>query len=333
MGKKRPIDKIKQNLSKNMILYTLIVIIGGVISGYFIDLKFLSRLIIPIVFIMIYPMMVNLSISSLKKIRGSQKPLIEALILNFIYAPLFMWFLTSVFISDPKIKLTLMMLSIAPASSMGLGYIGLAEGHMLSGAIIVAFAFLASIIVYPFLGHYFALGANIPVPLSLILKNLLFILVLPLMLGIITREYIERRHGQEKFMGTKSYFSTITLSFLYILIFVIFASKAHLIIKNYIDILLLLPIAIIFYGITILFTLLMNKRLLAFEYGHHQSVVFTSVSKNIALTIAILVSVFGKEGQYLAVFPAIMSLFQAPFLMIYLKFSNRIKRWFGDEPS
>ena len=322
------IHKIKNKLSKNMIWYTLAVITGGVFLGHFFNLKFLSKFIIPIVFTMIYPMMVNLSLSSLRKIRGSAKPLIEALILNFIYAPLFMWFLTSIFVPNPEIKLALMMLSIAPASSMGLGYIGLAEGHMLSGAIIVAFAFLASIFVYPFLGHYFALGANIPVPLSLILKNLLIILVLPLLLGIITREYIEKKHGKEKFAKVKAYFSTTTLLFLYILIFVIFASKANLILKNYVDIFLLLPVAIFFYGVTVLFTLWMNKQVFSFEYGHHQSVVFTSVSKNVALTIAILVSVFGKKGQYLAVFPAIMSLFQAPFLMIYLKFSHRIKHWF-----
>ena len=156
-----------------MILYTLLVIVLGILSGHYLKLKKLSNLIIPVVFIMIFPMMVNLSLSSLKRIKGSTKPLIEAIIINFIFSPLLMWFLTSIFISDPKIKLALMLLSIAPASSMGLGYIGLAEGHMLTGAIIVAFAFLISIFVYPFAGHYFALGANIPIPITMILKNLL----------------------------------------------------------------------------------------------------------------------------------------------------------------
>ncbi len=322
------INKVKNNLSKNMIWYTLGVIIGGVVLGHFFNLKFLSSFIIPVVFLMIYPMMVNLSLSSLKNIRGSSKPLFEGLVLNFVYAPLFMWLLTSIFIPDPKIKLALMMLSIAPASSMGLGYIGLAEGHLLSGAIIVAFAFLASIFIYPLLGSYFAMGANIPVPFSLILKNLLIILILPLILGIATREYIERIHSPKKFQEVKAYFSTFTLVFLYILIFIIFASKANLIIRHYLDIILLLPVAILFYGVTVILLLLVNKHLLNFEYGHHQSVVFTSVSKNVALTIAILVSVFGKEGQYLAVFPAIMSLFQAPFLMSYLKLSHKVKGLF-----
>ncbi len=322
------IQEIQKNLSKNILLYTLLVMILGVLLGHYLNLKWLSKLILPTVFLMIFPMMVNLSLSSLKEVKGSMKPLIEALILNFIYAPLFMWFLTSLFISDPKIKLALMLLSIAPASSMGLGYIGLAEGHMLSGAIIVAFAFLMSILVYPLAGHYLAMGANLPVPFKLILKNLLIVLILPLLLGVGVREYVEKKHGKKAFIKIKPYFSTMTLTFLYILMFIIFASKANLILKNYKDILLLLPVAILFYGVTVLFVLLINKKLFSFEYGHHQAVVFTSVSKNVALTIAILISVFGKEGQYMAVFPAIMSLFQAPFLMLYLKASNKIKRWF-----
>ncbi len=325
------IEKIQKNLSKNMMLYASLSMSLGVLLGHYFNLKDLSKLIIPVVFVMIFPMMVNLSLSSLRKIKGSTKPIIEALILNFLFAPLFMWFLTSIFILDRKIRVALMLLSIAPASSMGLGYIGLAEGHILTGAIIVALAFLVSVFVYPLVGHYLALGANIQVPLAMILKNILIILILPFVLGISVREYIERNHGKEKFLKIKPYLSATTLTFLYILLFIIFASKANLILKNYLDILRLLPVAILFYGITTLILLLINKKLLSFEYGHHQAVVFTTVSKNVALTIAVLVSAFGKEGQYMAVFPAIMSIFQTLFLVSYLKLSNNVKRWFGVE--
>ena len=327
------IQKIQKNLSRNMLLYASLAMILGVLAGHYLNLKGLSKLIIPVVFIMIFPMMVNLSFSSLKKIKGSTKPLVEAMILNFIIAPSLMWLLASIFISDAKIRLALMLLSIAPASSMGLGYIGLAEGHMLTGATIVAVAFLLSIFVYPVVGHYLALGTNIPVPLTLILKNLLIILILPAVSGILLREYIEKTHGKEKFLEIKPYFSTVTLTFLYVLLFIIFASKANLILKNYYDIILLLPLAILFYGITTLLILFINRKILQLEYGHHQAVVFTTVSKNVALTIAVLVSVFGKEGQYMAVYPAIMSIFQTIFLVSYLKLSDKVKWIFDYERS
>lgn len=313
-----------------MLLYTLIAIVLGTFAGYSLHSTFFSKLILPVVLIMIYPMMLNISISSLKKIKHSKKVIAEAMILNFIYAPLLMWFLTEIFITNPKIKLSMMMFSIAPSSSMGLGYIGLAEGHILSGVLIVASAFLLSVIVYPLLGHYFALGYNIPVPLKLILKNITFVLILPLILGIITREYIERKKGKEGFKKIKPYASAITLTSFYLLIFFIFASKSMLILQNYMYIFKLLPIAIIYYGLSILFTLIINKKILKIEYGQHQSIVFTSIGKNIALTIAILITIFKEDGPYLAIFPAIMALFQTPFLMTYLKFSKKIRNWFNN---
>ncbi len=323
------ITKIQKNLSQNMLIYTAIVISAGLLLGkMFPELKSLSELILYLVFIMIYPMMINISLDHLKKVRGSIKPLITALLLNFIYAPLLIYALSSIFINDPQIKLALMLLAIAPSSSMGLGYIGLAEGHMLSGAIIVAFAFIASIFVYPLAGSYFAGQAHIVVPFGLILKNLIWILIVPLVLGIITREYIERKYEANAFEKVKPYFSSITLSSLYILMFIIFTSKAEMIIKNWREILLIAPVILIYYALTIWLTLRVNKKLLKMEYGHHQSIVFTSISKNVALTIAILVAVFGEKGMYMSIVPAIVALFQAPILMLYLKSSHRIKKYF-----
>jgi len=323
------IKKIQKNLSKNMLNYTLLVIIGGLILGkIFPQLKSLSGLILYVIFIMIYPTMVNISLSHLKKVRGSTKPLITALVMNFVYAPLFIYALSSIFIHDPQIKLALMLLAIAPTSSMGLGYIGLAEGHMLSGAIIIAFAFIASIFIYPVAGSFFAGQAHLIIPVGMILKNLIWILVIPLVLGIITREYIEHKHEEGTFEKIKPYFSTVTLSALYLLIFIIFVSKAGLIIKNWREVFLIAPVVLIYYGFTIWLSLQVNKKIIKLDYGQHQSVAFTSISKNVAVTIAILVAVFGEKGVYMSTVPAIVALFQAPILMAYLHFKDHVKRYF-----
>ena len=54
------IQKIQKNLSENMILYTLLVMVLGTLTGHHLNLKSLSNLLIPVVFIMIFPMMVNI---------------------------------------------------------------------------------------------------------------------------------------------------------------------------------------------------------------------------------------------------------------------------------
>lgn len=136
---------------------------------------------------------------------------------------------------------------------------------------------------------------------------------------------MRERHGFRKYVELKPCFSSITLIGLYVLLYLIFACKAKLVIAHYMDIVLLAPIAALFYGIIMFLLLVFNRKVLGLEYGHHQAVVFTTASKNIALTIAILVSVFGKTGQFMAVYPAIMAVFQAPVLIMYLRYSDKIK--------
>lgn len=82
----------------------------------------------------------------------------------------------------------------------------------------------------------------------------------------------------------------------------------------------------IFYPLTTAIVLLINKNL-KLDYENTQAVVFSSVSKNVALTIAICIAIFGSIGQYMALAPSIMSIFQAPFLMIYLKYSPFVKKY------
>lgn len=81
----------------------------------------------------------------------------------------------------------------------------------------------------------------------------------------------------------------------------IFASEDRLVVAHYMDLVVLTPLAVLFYGTTILLTALVNSKLLRLEYGQHQSVVFTAVSKNVSLTIAVLVSVFDRQGRFMAV--------------------------------
>jgi len=319
------IQKIVKNLSKYMLVYTLLVIILGIYASYTYSLSFLSNYIMPIVFLMIYPMMVNVSFESLKQIKKAHKSVLISLFLNFILAPLLYWVLCLIFHAPLNMEIALILLSVAPASSMGLGYVGLAKGDMIVASVIVALAFILSLFVYPTTIHILNLGKNV-VPISQVINSLIFVLLLPLILGLITREFIIEKNNKD-FKTLKPYFSLITLVFLYILIFVIFALKGQLIIKHWENVVLISPIAIIYYTIMLLVAILFNKYIAKLDYSHNQSIVFTTVSKNVALTIGLLATIFGKEGHTMAMYPAIISIFQIVFLMVYLHFSEQVRQW------
>lgn len=319
------VGKLAKHLSKNMLLYTLLIIAAGILVSTHYAVGFLSRYILVIVFLMIYPMMVNVSFESLKMVKEAHKPITIALIFNFILAPLLYWLLCDIFQVSQDIKVALILLAVAPASSMGLGYVGLSKGNMVSASVIVALAFVLSLVVYPITIRFLSLENQV-IPFAEIVKSLLSVLVLPLVLGLITREGLIERKGID-FKKIKPIFSLVTLLFLYVLIFVIFALKGQLIIKHWSHVMAIAPVATLFYITMIAVALLFNKYVAKLDYEHNQAIVFTTVSKNVALTIGLLVTAFGNSGPVIAMYPAIISLFQIVFLMTYLHFNERIKAW------
>ena len=314
------IKRITRNLSKNMMLYTLATIILGITVGYLYNPTFLAKFIPVIVFFMIYPMMVNVSFESLRNVRKYKKVILLALLYNFVLAPIIYYFLCSLFKVTYDIQIALLLLAIAPASSMGIGYVGLAEGNVALASVIVASAFLIFIIVAPLVIHFIVSSNYIVLPLEKIIKNLLLVLVLPLLLGVITRELIIERRNI-KFNEVKPLFSFITLVFLYILIFSIFALKGRAILENPTKIAIIVPLASLFYIIMLAIEYIVNKYIAKMKYEEFQAVVFTTVSKNVALTMALLAFLFGKHGYIMAIYPAIISLIQLVFLITYLHFS------------
>ncbi|MCD6403308.1 MAG: arsenic resistance protein [Candidatus Aenigmarchaeota archaeon] len=317
------VEKLVKNLSKYMLVYLIVTIITGTLISYFYSPKFLSNYLLLIVFLMIYPMMVNVSFESLKQIKKSYKTVAIALLFNFVFAPILYLLLCTIFQAPVDLKNALLLLAVAPASSMGLGYVGLAKGNIVSASMIVALAFILSLIVYPVVLHLLNLEYGIS-PLNEVIKSLVFVLVLPLILGLATREVIIERKNIN-FKKVKPYFSLVTLVFLYILIFTIFALKGHLIVEQWKKVVLITPIAISFYSIMILTTLFFNKYLAKLDYENNQAIVFTTVSKNVALTIGLLATVFGKSGHGMAMYPAIISIFQIIFLVTYLHFSDKVR--------
>ncbi len=322
----KKVEKIAKNLSKHMLLYTSLIIILGILVSYIYSPTFLSKYIMIIVFLMVYPMMVNISFESLKRIKTSYKSIAIALFFNFIVAPFLYWLLCIVFHAPLDIKTALLLLAVAPASSMGLGYVGLSKGNMVSASMITTVAFILSLIVYPITIHLLNIG-NSAVPFGEVIKSLILVLVLPLILGLITREGLIERKGIS-FKKIKPYFSLVTLIFLYILIFVIFALKGRLIIEHWEKVVLIAPITISFYIIMIITVLISNKHLAKLSYEDNQAIVFTTVSKNVALTIGLLTA-FGKSGHTMAMYPALVSIFQMIFLMTYLHFSEKVRKWWA----
>ncbi len=313
------VKRVAKHLSKYMLLYTTLAILIGTFVSYKYSPTFLSKYVPIIVFLMLYPMMVNISFENLKKIKQYRKAIGLALIYNFVMAPAIYYFLCNIFGSPVDVLTAMLLLAVAPASSMGIGYVGLAEGNVALASVIVATAFIFFLIISPVVVHIIS-SSYYSIPFREVVENLIFVLILPLVFGVSTRELLIEKRGMS-FDKVKPIFSLITLVFLYILIFVIFALKGKMILEHPYKVVIVAPLATLFYVLMLAMEYIINKYLIKLDYKDFQAIVFTTVSKNVALTIALLSTLFKEQGHLMATYPAIVSILQIIFLVTYLHFS------------
>jgi len=111
---------------------------------------------------------------------------------------------------------------------------------------------------------------------------------------------------------------------MYGIVFVIFFSRATMILEKWQMVLMLLVPITLLYALTLAVVTWLNRRL-GLSYRDHMAIVFASTGKNNGTAIAIATLAFSP----LAAIPAAtMPIFQILFLVSYLKLANRVRDYF-----
>ena len=131
-------DKFAKNLKKNLLWYSLITI--GI--GWALGLAFpsfakthktsLINLTTVLVFLMIYPMMVNPNLERIPKVLKEPKPVLLSLAYNFVLTPIVAFLLVRGFIHDPNLALGFLLIMLVPGSSMSIAYTNLPGGDLIT---------------------------------------------------------------------------------------------------------------------------------------------------------------------------------------------------------
>lgn len=66
------------------------------------------------------------------------------------------------------------------------------------------------------------------------------------------------------------------------------------------------------------------------NYADNQAIIFTGVGKNVALIIGVIIGLFGTKGHLIAMYPALILIFQIISLMIYLQMSEFVEKCWRD---
>lgn len=312
------ISYLKEKLAWSITIFMAL----GIIYGAIFEVTSLKLYIIPLTFLMVYPMMVTLKIEELFKSGGTKANLI-ALVLNFGVMPFIAFGVGKLFFIDkPLLLVGLLLSALLPTSGMTISWTGFAKGNMHTAVKMTVIGLIVGSLVTPI---YIKLlvGTTVTISLLEVFKQIMLIVFLPMILGYLTQKIIIKIWGESKFnTKIKPNFPTISTLGVLGVVFVAMALKAKSIIGNPKIILIsLIPISILYF-INYAISTFIGKKFL--NRGDAIALVYGTVMRNLSIALAIAMTVFGKEGSDIALIISLAYIIQVKSAAWYVKFSNKI---------
>jgi ACR3 family arsenite efflux pump ArsB len=308
----------------NQNLVTAIPVMMGLGFGYgtLYDPAFLKNLIVPLTFLMVYPMMVTLNVRRVFS-GGDGRAQMLSQFINFGIIPFLAYGVGRLFFQEqPYMALGLLLAGLVPTSGMTISWTGFAGGNTAAAVKMTVIGLTLGSIATPFYVQ-FLLGAAIAVDLAAVLQQILVIVFLPMALGFATQQALIRRYGQEVFqkrLGPR--FPALSTLGVLGIVFVAMSLKARAI-AGAPDLLvaILAPLALVYTANYLLSTFL-GRLLLTRDDAI--AMVYGTVMRNLSIALAIAINAFGPQGSTAALVVAMAYIIQVQSAAWYVKFTDRI---------
>jgi ACR3 family arsenite efflux pump ArsB len=317
--------KLLQSVNRNLIVAVPAAMLLGFAFGLMAGnnvLAGLKNLIMPLTFLMVYPMMVALNIKHLKEGINLRLQLATQL-LNFAVIPFLAYGLGLYFFPDrPYMALGLLLAALLPTSGMTISWTGFAKGNLGAAINMTVIGLTAGSLATPFYVDWL-LGRTVNVNLALVMRQVIVIVFLPMLLGYLTRQFFLKKFGPEEFKRTWAprFPSLSTIGVLGI-VAVAMALKARTIaaqpaIIGYIFI----PLGLL-YLINFCLSTMVGK--LFFPRGDAIALVYGTVMRNLSIALAIAITTFGEKGADTALVIATAYIIQVQAAAWYVRLTDRL---------
>lgn len=310
-------------IQKNLVWSVPICMLAGVVIGAVINPAPLKALIIPLTFLMVYPMMINLQIQKVLS-GGDFRVQLLTQIINFGLIPFFAFGLGKLFFGDrPLVALGLLLASLLPTSGMTISWTGFANGNISAAIKMTVVGLILGSLATPFYAQWL-MGAVVKIPLASVFKQIAIIVFLPMLLGFGTRIALIQIVGADKYhKNLKQKFPAFSTIGVLGIVFVAMALKAQDILANPLMLLsFLIPLAILYVGNFLLSTLIGK---FFFNRGDAIALVYGTVMRNLSIALAIAMTAFGNEqGSEIALIIAMAYIIQVQAAAWYVRFTDRI---------
>ncbi len=292
-----------------------------------------NLLVAVLIWVMIYPMMIQVDFSSIKDVGKKPKGLILTLVTNWLIKPftmaalgmLFFNYIFSGFVTADSAKeyiAGMILLGVAPCTAMVFVWSHLTKGDANYTLVQVSINDLIMIVAFaPIAG--LLLGINkITVPWETLILSVVLYVVIPLVAGYLTRRALEQKnnHALEKFVARLKPASIIGLLSTVVLLFAFQAET--LISKPTVVVLIAIPLLIQSYGIFAFAYTWAYKWRIPHDIAAPAAMIGTS--NFFELAVAVAIGMFGLEsGASLATVVGV--LIEVPVMLSLVKFANKTR--------
>ncbi len=323
---------------KYLTLWIAICIVIGLLVGRFLpqfgefmdSLKF-KQLSIPIgilLFFMMYPTVVGIRFSDIKKAAARPKPLLVTIIANWVIAPLLMTlYANTILAGHPQYIAGVILLGLSPCTAMVMWWMFLAKGDMAQGLINTAVNALLMLVLYaPLAGLYLGVS-SIPVPWDLIAISVMVFIALPVAAGAISRKLILTKKGEGWFNNTYNpIVGKISIVALLTTLIVLFSFAGQTILNDPLLVAYLAAPNLLHYATMITWTYLLGY----FAGWKYETAIDTTLigsSSHFEVAIAVATTLYGI-GSGAALATVIGPLMEVPLMLSLVKLGLYTRKYF-----
>ena len=319
------------------------IVLGSLAPGIFetiasVEYAHVNLVIAVLIWLMIYPMMVQIDFTSLKDVGKKPKGLALTLVINWLIKPFTMALLGWLFFKglfadwvDPQTATEyiagMILLGVAPCTAMVFVWSQLTKGDANYTLVQVSINDIIMIFAFAPIAGMLLGVTDITVPWDTLFLSVVLYVLIPLVAGAVTRNKLDRGDDHSRlnqFLATMKPWSIVGLLATVVLLFG-FQSETILD-KPQAIVLIAIPLLIQTYGIFAIAYFIAKQLKLPHNVAAPACMIGTS--NFFELAVAVAISLFGlHSGAALATVVGV--LVEVPVMLSLVWFANRTRHWFA----
>ncbi len=277
-------------------------------------------------FLMMYPAMLNIQFSEIKKIGKNPKPILMTMVSNWIVAPLVTAGLATLFLKDyPQLLVAVILLGSSPCTAMVLVWGRMANGNQEQNIVNTSLNTITILFLYVPVVTFLTGLQGIPIDRSLLVISGLVFIGLPMVLGILSKNLLTRTKGKAWFEGVyRPIVEKISIIALLTTLIVLFSLNGMVLLNNFNELLLVSIPLLLGFVIVVGYNIMMTK-LFKLRYKEAITTVLIGSSSHFEIAIATAVALYGVGSQ--AALGTTMGLFwEVPIMLGLVAFGKYLKK-------